>query len=201
VSVVNSSARVSAFFDDLVLTQEPPLIVQENHYDAWGFNLVGIETQGQPNHRYQFNGMSEKTPEFGLNWYDTPFRSYDPQIGRFVKIDELAEKYFSASPYVFSLNNPIALSDPTGLDPYYNWTTKQYEDKDEDGNTINVGWVRWSNLGGQSTLLCFRVWTNLSESFSQIAKDFCNPRPNVCGQDCDTFRYSRISLLLHPRCS
>ena len=45
VSVVNASARVSALFDDLVLTTEPPLVVQENHYDPWGLNLVGIETE------------------------------------------------------------------------------------------------------------------------------------------------------------
>ena len=50
----------------------------------------------------------------GLNLYDYLFRNYDPASGRFLTMDPLAEKYYSISPYVYCLNNPIRYVDPTG---------------------------------------------------------------------------------------
>ena len=115
VSVVNSSARVSALFDDLVLTTEPMLIVQENHYDPWGLNLVGIETQGQPDHKFQYNGK-EKQSELGLDWSDYGARMYDAQLGRWFAVDPLSEKYFDLSPYNYADNNPVLYVDYDGRD-------------------------------------------------------------------------------------
>ncbi|MDJ1495242.1 RHS repeat-associated core domain-containing protein [Cytophagaceae bacterium DM2B3-1] len=122
VSVVNASARVSAYFDDLTLTQEPPIIVQENHYDPWGLNLAGIEVQGNPNHKFQYNGK-EKQEEFSLNWMDYGARMYDAQIGRWHAIDPKAEKYSEWSPYVYALDNPVRFIDLDGneaVDPVKN---------------------------------------------------------------------------------
>ncbi|MDJ1467161.1 DUF6443 domain-containing protein [Xanthocytophaga flava] len=115
VSVVNASARVSAYFDDLTLTQEPPIIVQENHYDPWGLNLAGIEVQGNPNHKFQYNGK-EKQEEFGLNWMDYGARMYDAQLGSWHVIDPLVEKYPMLSPYVYVANNPLKFIDLDGRD-------------------------------------------------------------------------------------
>ena len=118
VSLVNASARVSALFDDLTLTQEPPLIVQENHYDPFGLNLTGIETQGNPNHKYQYLNR-EKQDEFGLDWLDLEARMYDPQVGRFHAVDPLpdTEGQESLSPYQYAWNNPVSKSDPNGKMP------------------------------------------------------------------------------------
>lgn len=52
----------------------------------------------------------------GLEWYETTFRGYDPQIGRFNQIDKLAALFADATPYNYVLNNPINFSDPLGLD-------------------------------------------------------------------------------------
>jgi RHS repeat-associated protein len=90
--------------------------VQENHYDPWGLNLVGIEKQGNPDHKFQYNGK-EKQEEMGLNWMDFDFRQYDTQLGRFHAIDPLAELIPSINPYQFAFNSPINFSDPTGLFP------------------------------------------------------------------------------------
>jgi uncharacterized protein RhaS with RHS repeats len=49
--------------------------------------------------------------------YDTPFRSYDAQLGRFHQIDPLADSQSSFTPYHFGYNDPVYWSDPTGLDP------------------------------------------------------------------------------------
>jgi RHS repeat-associated protein len=59
----------------------------------------------------------EKTEpcNFGWQMYDTPFRSYDAQLGRFHQIDPLADLAPGINPYRFGFNNPISLNDPTGL--------------------------------------------------------------------------------------
>jgi len=113
VNLVNSSARTAVYFDDLQLTQEPPLIVQENHYDPWGLNLAGIETKGQPDHKFQYNGI-EKEEAFGLSWAMAQFRAYDPQLGRFHRIDPIIKEH--ESPYAWNTNNPVSFADPDGAD-------------------------------------------------------------------------------------
>jgi len=124
VNLVNSSARTSVFFDDLQLTQEPPLIVQENHYDPWGLNLAGIETQGQPDHKFQYNGK-EKQQELGLDWSDYGARMYDAQLGRWHVVDPLAEKYEMLSPYAYVANNPLLFIDPDGREIWINYGDNQ----------------------------------------------------------------------------
>ena len=50
----------------------------------------------------------------GLNQYDIEARYYDPPTGRFTTVDPRAEKYYSTSPYVYCLNNPLKYIDPNG---------------------------------------------------------------------------------------
>jgi len=112
VLVVNES-NVDVWFDDLSITHTEALIVQENHYDPWGLNLAGIETQGQPDHKFQYNGI-EKEEAFGLSWAMAQFRAYDPQLGRFHRIDPIIKEH--ESPYAWNTNNPVSFADPDGAD-------------------------------------------------------------------------------------
>jgi RHS repeat-associated protein len=124
VYVANES-NTEVWFDEVSITYAPQLIAQENHYDPWGLNLVGIEKNGTPNHRFQFMGV-EKESNFNLNWIETNKRGYDPQLGRFHQLDLLGDLIPTISPYAYSFNNPIYFKDPSGLmgtDPHLDLTT------------------------------------------------------------------------------
>ncbi len=71
--------------------------------------------------RYKFNGGTELNESFDVYYYETPFRNYDAQIGRFTGVDALAGKNINQSPYAFANNDPIYYNDPTGLDAALDW--------------------------------------------------------------------------------
>ncbi|WP_375560244.1 RHS repeat-associated core domain-containing protein [Bernardetia sp. OM2101] len=113
---IDNSDTEPVYFDNLELRIEsdPTLVItQEHHYYPFGMNMSGIERDGEL--KYQFNGMVEKEQAFGLELYETPFRSYDAQLGRFWQVEPLADIYCSISMYQFAYNNPVSFNDPTGL--------------------------------------------------------------------------------------
>ena len=81
-----NESGADAYFDDLLLTRQSAMQVQENHYDPWGLNLVGIESQGSPDHKFQYNGK-EKQEELGLIADMAFYRTLDPQVGRWWQVD------------------------------------------------------------------------------------------------------------------
>jgi|GEM_PF-4775133 len=99
------------------------MFLEESHYYPFGLTMAGISSKAlsnAPRNRYKFNSgteLAEKefSDDSGLQLYETPFRRYDAQIGRFHHVDPLSELADSWSPYVYCLNNPILLNDPLGL--------------------------------------------------------------------------------------
>jgi len=80
-------------------------------YDGpWMINDVAKDTP------YQYNGK-ELNLDHGLNWSDYEARWYDACLGRFTSVDPLAKTMPAWSPYIYTYNNPIRFTDPTGMAP------------------------------------------------------------------------------------
>ena len=79
--------------------------------------MMGIGKQGMTPNRYLYNAQTEREESFGLQWDETPFRRYDPQLGRFHGVDALAAMMPGITPYQYAFNNPILFNDPSGLSP------------------------------------------------------------------------------------
>ncbi len=115
VSLINETEQ-EAYFDELeiVISNKPTTkIVQENNYYPFGLNMRGLEKVGSPDDKFQYNAQTEKDED--IEMYETPFRGYDPAIGRFDQVDLLAPLFPSITPFHFGYNNPVYFNDPSGL--------------------------------------------------------------------------------------
>ncbi len=95
------------------------VIVQQDDYYPFGM-LHKPQATTTSDNRYLFNGKEFQNNLIGglnLDLYDYGSRFMDPQIGRFLVVDQSAEKYFGISPYTYVANNPISLIDPDGQEP------------------------------------------------------------------------------------
>ncbi|MRX39574.1 hypothetical protein GJU43_09825, partial [Flavobacterium sp. LC2016-23] len=77
-------------------------------------------------YRYGFTGMPKDDELKGGqgNSYDYGARMYDPRVGRWFAPDKMERKFPQYSPYNYSLNNPILVTDPDGKDPIISGLTE-----------------------------------------------------------------------------
>ena len=96
-----------------VVINQGGTVEQVNHYYPFG-GLLGESMAGgvQP---YKYNGK-ELDRMHGLDLFDYGARHYDAALGKWLTVDPLAEKYYSISPYVYVVNNPVRFIDPDGMD-------------------------------------------------------------------------------------
>jgi len=121
--VSNETCGWDVFFDNLSVQYKQGPLLEENHYYPYGLTMAGIsdkavKTQYAEN-KYRYDGGAElQNKEFsdgsGLELYETSFRSFDPQVGRFFQIDPLADQYHSLTTYQYAGDNPVLTNDPTG---------------------------------------------------------------------------------------
>ena len=122
--------------------------VQDNHYYPYGALLgesasteyvkaVARSRQSEiSTNQYKYSAK-EWMPAFGLNLYDFSARQYDPILCRFTSPDPLNFNYPQLSPYLYCAANPINYSDPTGLNPIFDWDGN-YLGKSKEGYTGEV---------------------------------------------------------------
>lgn len=113
----NETPNIDVYFDNLQVTQTRGPLLQENGYYPFGLEMKAVSSQAamkiQTN--YKFNGGINLESSFDVDYYETYFRNYDAQIGRFTGIDALAEKSFTQTTYQYASNNPLLFNDPWGL--------------------------------------------------------------------------------------
>jgi len=67
-------------------------------------------------YKYSSKELDEEQLTGGkLDWYYFGARYYDPDIGRWLRVDPMADKFPNLSPYTYPYNNPIRYTDPTGM--------------------------------------------------------------------------------------
>jgi RHS repeat-associated protein len=104
------------FIDDWKIEEKGKVVVQENHYDPYGFELFGLDKKGNPEHDYQYNGKEHLT-DLGVEWDDYGARTRDRQLHIWWQVDPLAEKMRRWSPYAYAFSNPVRFVDPDGMAP------------------------------------------------------------------------------------
>lgn len=119
---ISNQGSEIAFFDNVALTLEPGVLLEEKHYYPYGLPIVGLGStaSGMLKNRERYQG-NEYREELGLNWMDFHNRQYDPQLGRFLSIDPLADAGGQQvlSPYHAMACNPVSMVDPLGLEAVF----------------------------------------------------------------------------------
>ena len=112
IKLGDTSASLSTCFSNVQADYTPVLVdaVQKDDYFPFGLTFNHYEST-PPENQYKYNGKEEQK-EWGVIDYGA--RMYQADLGRWFNLDELAEKYYHASPFIYTLNNPINAVDPDG---------------------------------------------------------------------------------------
>jgi RHS repeat-associated protein len=139
----SNESSLSVYFDNLKVKHHKGALLEETHYYPFGLTMAGISSKasGKLENKFKYVSGNELNSDFDLNIYETLFRSYDPQIGRFLQIDPLTDDYTDDSPYSFAFNNPIYWTDPLGAENYsWEHLLKQVENGTiKQGHYYNIG--------------------------------------------------------------
>ena len=130
---------------------------------------MGGGADGTSAYRYGFNGKEQDADITGPVDYDYGFRIYNPQIGRFLSVDPLTNKYPWYTPYQFAGNKPIWAMDLDGQEEQY-YTVNIIQKakgkpitvsitKDETKSLIVPSWMSRVKPGkmGNGTLYTFNI--------------------------------------------
>ncbi len=145
--VSNETQGWDVYFDNLSVTHHTGPLLEENHYYPFGLAMSAISAKAlktnYTENKLRFNGGSEmQNREFsdgsGLEMYETSFRGYDAQTGRFAQIDPMAGGYLDYSTYGYCTNNPVLLSDPSGAIIRYQQQNNRLPQADEYSEFENL---------------------------------------------------------------
>jgi RHS repeat-associated protein len=104
----NEATNIDVFFDNLQVTHNRGPLVEETHYYPFGLTMAGISSKalafGKPENKKNKFQDQELNDDLGVNYYEFKWRHHDPQIGRFIQIDPISDKFVYNSTYAFSEN-------------------------------------------------------------------------------------------------
>ncbi len=134
-------------------------VLEETHYYPFGLIQKGISTSNPiPSLRNKdktFQGQ-KFDDDLGLSYYSFKYRNHDPQIGRFIEIDPLSDKYEFNSTYSFSENKVTTHVELEGLEKIhfqYVFDLKQITVSStnlERNGPLGSGYLLSSNHGGKA---------------------------------------------------
>ncbi|MCF6402513.1 DUF6443 domain-containing protein [Chitinophaga filiformis] len=136
---VSNESNSDVYFDDLAIKHTTGHLLQEDSYYPFGLEIqaLGSAALNRLQHNYLFNGI-EKINDLDLQLYQTFYRTFDPQTGRWMQVDPRTEEFNSISGYANNFNNPVNLSDPfgdapLGIDPP--WWSQFFQGYGMNGNS------------------------------------------------------------------
>ena len=124
--ITDNFGRPSHYYEYLPFGE----LMTEHNQSKYYIDPYPTQNMDSYNNPYKFNdfgGKSERAlpertarsaemdKETGMYYYGA--RYYDPRISIFVSVDPLAEEFPNYGGYVYTMNNPINLVDPTGMAP------------------------------------------------------------------------------------
>jgi RHS repeat-associated protein len=98
----------------MTLDENEEIVAAQDYY-PFGEVLRGLEPPVGSNEKYKFT-EKERDKETTCDYFGA--RYYDSELGRWLSVDPLADKYPGWSPYNYCLNNPLKFVDLDGKIPY-----------------------------------------------------------------------------------
>ena len=114
------------------------LLKQDDYYpfDSRHVNASYVSSDN----RYTFSGK-ESQDLLDLNTYDFGARMYDSEIGRWMLLDLMLEKYYPFSAYVYCVGIPILYIDPDGESPTVYEAALMAKNIYGDRVALEGGWI------------------------------------------------------------
>jgi RHS repeat-associated protein len=150
---ISNESNQNVYFDDITVRHTTGPLMQEQAYYPYGLEIQGLSDKAlmKAATNYKYNAGSELEDEDGIGYYNTFYRKYDAQIGRFSGVDILAEKSVDLNPFHFGANNPAFYNDPYGDQ----FTSNGYNPQNGRSikgpdNNFHAPWlaeIKWNDVG------------------------------------------------------
>jgi len=123
-----------------VTLDEQGSVVGYDDYYPFGMQMGGRSyNQGLEDNIYKYSSKEldeEQLTGGKLDWYYFGARYYDPDIGRWLRVDPMADKFPDITPYHYTHNNPLNKIDPDGRRD--DWNTFISKKEIHNASTHNI---------------------------------------------------------------